>query len=53
MGEVRTKSVLPVFLAEVAAPPDAGADPDPYDSDDHDDEEDDPLVVIIDPRKYQ
>lgn len=49
MCQVGAEGVLPVLSADVAAAPDAGADPDAYDGDDHDDEENHPLVVITNP----
>lgn len=45
-AEALAERVLAVLLAQVAAPPDAGADPDARDADHHDDQEYDPLPVI-------
>jgi hypothetical protein len=52
VGKAIAESILSVLFTEVALPPDAGADPNPHDSDDHDDEEDDPLVMVIKPDVY-
>ena len=43
------EGVLAVFPADVAAVPDAGADPDGNNADDDDDNEDDPLPVVVEP----
>lgn len=53
VAQVGCESVLPVPLAQVAFPPDAGTDPDSDNGDHHDDEEDDPLVVIREPGGWQ
>ena len=47
--EVVAESIDSVLLADVAAAPHAGTNPNADDSDDHDDEENHPLVVVIEP----
>ena len=48
-GQGLTQGVLPVLLAQVVPPPDAGADPDARDSDDYDDE-DQPAYALFEQR---
>ena len=43
--KVLTQGILPIPPGEILSPPDAGANPDSDDSEDHDHKEDDPLVV--------
>jgi hypothetical protein len=48
-GEVGSQSIGAVLLTQVPPAPNASANPDANDGDNHDDEEDDPLVVSLNP----